>query len=863
MIGHYRIADKLGAGGMGEVWRARDTRLNRDVAIKVLPPALAADPERMARFEREAQVLASLNHPNIAVLHGLEIAGDSRALVMELVEGETLAERIARGAMPLDEAIPVARQIAEALEAAHERGIIHRDLKPGNVMITPQGVVKLLDFGLAKALDDAPGNASQANSPTLSIAATRAGVLLGTAGYMSPEQVKGKSADKRADIWAFGVVLYEMLTGRQLYRGETIADALAQVLTTTPDASVLPPGVRGLVERCLEKDPRLRLRDIGEARIALERSPAEEERPDPEGSGATRGRRPTWVLAGLALILIATAGAAGWFLRPDAPAPPVRRFEIAVAQLQVGFNTSPVLSPDGKRIVYAAANGIWIRELDQLEPRGLVDATGAFALCWSPESSHIAYIAESRLWKIPVSGGQPTVVAEVRMAGRGAATAWLPDGRIVYSSALPPHGLHQAPSAGGELTSMLALQKEEQDLHDVSPLPGGRGVLYAIDRGNGVTDTIAVFSQGSSREILKLNDEHVRSPVYASGYIVFERERTNPGLWAIPFSLDQLAATGPMIPIAPGGQRPSVSRDGALVYVKAAPSALLQFVWVDRGGKRLGAVGEPHSALYGPEISPDGRRIAYSVPGTNDRRDIWVLDIARNARSRQTFTDDDDEWDSSWSPSGAHLAYSRGAGGRSRSTILVKSVDSSSPAKNLTSGLQPAYSPDGKWFAFALVPMGSPPELWYSPLSGEPKPVRFIDQKGTQMQPAFSPDGRFLAYMSDESGRPAVFVKPFPGGEAKWQVSSGFGLRPRWKRADKLHYRGADGAVMEVDVSTRPAMVFGAPRTLLPGDSRYHPRDFDVAPDGRFLLISEVEGPAAKPPSIVVVENWAQEFRKK
>ncbi|MFQ5930211.1 MAG: protein kinase, partial [Acidobacteriota bacterium] len=487
-ISHYRVLEKLGEGGMGEVYRAEDTNLGREVAIKVLPDLFAQDPQRLARFEREAKLLASLNHPNIAAIHSFEHADGLHFLVLELVEGETLAERVAKGPLPVEEALEICRQVAEGAEAAHEKGVIHRDLKPANVKITPEGQVKVLDFGLAKALEGETPAADISHSPTLTEEMTRSGVILGTAAYMSPEQARGKAVDKRADIWAFGCVLYEGLVGRQVFGGETVTDIIGAIVHKEPDWNVLPEktpwNIRALLRRCLEKDPDLRLRDIWDVRIEIKQalSGAVEKLPD-----LAVARQPVWTLrrtlllvSGMVLVT-AVAGVIGWILKP-APELPLHKFELAVDSLEAGIETPLAVSPDGKKVVYVSAGRLWIRELDQLEPRQLSRSEEARLPFWSPDSAFVGYVAAGKLWRVPVSGGESTTISDLQggLVG-GAGATWGSNGQIVFSRG--GTGLLEVSARGGDPQPLLELDpKSEGDFHQPHFLPDGRGVLFVVHR---------------------------------------------------------------------------------------------------------------------------------------------------------------------------------------------------------------------------------------------------------------------------------------------------------------------------------------------------------------------------------------------
>jgi serine/threonine protein kinase len=576
-LGPYEILSPIGAGGMGEVYRAKDTRLDREVAIKVLPDALSRDPERLQRFQREAKVLASLNHPNIAAIYGFEEVDGKAFLVMELAEGETLAKRIKNGPLPIDDALAVGKQIAEALEAAHEKGIIHRDLKPENVKITPAGKVKVLDFGLAKAVApaDEQSRSRLLNSPTITVghSPTVAGVILGTAAYMSPEQARGKPLDKRTDIWSFGVVLHETLTGQRVFAGETISDSIGAILHKEPDwatlPSEMPPTIQLLLRRCLTKEPSKRLRDIGDARIELENAIA-----DPTSSSlglahavvaaeSVRGHRRTrgaFSTVAALVVVAAIAAVTGWSLRPD-PEAPVRKFSITPEDYEPSRGIA--MSPDGRKIVYVAANHLWVREIDRLEPRELPGTDNATQPVWSPDGSQIAYATENKLWQIPSRGGTPTTIGTLPSAMLSVGgLSWLRDGRIMIATGNT--GLHEVSARGGEIRTILDVDPAtEEDFHHAAALPGGRGVLFTIHRKGGGPDQIDLWTPTGRKTLLEIEGERFDDPIYSpTGHILYARSTTTPGLWALPFSLSDLDVTGEPFLVASDAGRPSVSRDG-------------------------------------------------------------------------------------------------------------------------------------------------------------------------------------------------------------------------------------------------------------------------------------------------------------
>ena len=877
-LGPYQVVALLGAGGMGEVYRATDTRLGRDVALKLLPPEFAADPDRLARFEREAKLLASLQHPNVATLFGLEEADGQRVLAMELVPGEDLAERLKRGPIPVEDAIAVARQIAEALEEAHEHGIVHRDLKPANVKLTPDGKVKVLDFGLAKAWSLDPGEAPSGSraalsqSPTLAHTGTAAGIILGTAAYMSPEQARGKPVDRRADIWAFGVVLFEMLSGRRLFDGETVTDVLAAVVTREPDFASLPAatpaGVRQLLQRCLRKDPKRRLRDIGDARIALEEAVGGAGDAGVAGAAvpptrvAAWRRVLPWAMAAFALSLF---GLGQW--RAPHPEPsPLRKHTIPIRGLQVTIPTPPVLSPDGRHVAYVAANDLWVRDLAELEGRRLVASVSPTFPFWSPDSAQIAYIADQKLWRVAATGGQPLVVAEASFA-RGSFTpggVWLPDDTIVFAPAANGTGLIAVPARGGTFTTFLDRGANESDFHKPSALPGGRGILFVVDPDQGTSDTIEVVAGGRRKTILKDPGHELNVPVYASsGHLLFVREgREGSSIWAAPFSLEKLETTGAPFPVAQAAHWPSVGADGTLVY--AEPRAVLvELAWLGPDGRVERSIGEPLQYLRGLALSPDGTRVA-AAGGDAGGGALFVRDRIRGTNTRLTF-DDRVYREVAWTPDGQSVVY-RGQQGSRPIELFVKRADGSGDERLLGPGDWPAVSPDGRFVMFDVINPGTGGDLYYVPLEGGASPKAFLEGPGHVLAPAFSPDGRFVALtvLPVGSDRPDVFLRPFPPAEGVWQVSSAGGTRPRWsRRGDRLYFvQGND--LMQVEVKLAKTPWLGPPRLLFAGGPARLQLGlgYDVAPDGSgFVAIRELPDPEATIPALTLVESWFEEFR--
>jgi serine/threonine protein kinase/Tol biopolymer transport system component len=840
LVGPYEIVGALGSGGMGEVYRARDTKLGREVALKVLPEEFAADAERMARFEREAKVLASLNHPNIAAIHGFEESGDLRALVMELVEGQTLADLITRGPIPLDEALPIARQIAEGLEYAHERGIVHRDLKPANVKITPDGVVKILDFGLAKALEGDAVAKDPSSSPTMSRLATQAGIILGTAAYMAPEQAKGKVVDRRADIWAFGCVLYEMLTGKRPFDGDTVTDILAAVVKDEPDWTALPastqPSILRLLRRCLTKDARERLQAIGEGRIAIQR--IEKNETEPEGSGAARRApvpAPLWrrILpwaAGFTLAL-ALGMTAGYFLRKS---PVSQDLHLAIT-LPPGFhldtnNASMEFSPEGQRLVLAGAapgglQQLWIRSLigDQLQP--LAGTTGATYPFWSPDARYLGFFAEQKLKKIEIATG---IVQTLCDAPNGRGATWNQFGQIVYSPDYQS-GLYEVPASGGTPTQMTHVAAEIMSHRLPHFLPDGRRLLFfSQGKSNNNPDAGIYCLDLASRQAERVAHEVGEGRFVPPDHLIFFRGRN---LMAQGFDAKDCRVTGQPVLIAENvsfnpdrntGEF-AVSESGMLAYQRAGVAAKSQLTLFDADGNRLGVVGQPES--FGDEVmlSPDDRKVATTITDSEGLTSLWVYDLASGVGKRLTIGSTyAGAGGPAWSPDGKQLAFDVVVS--QEDTLFVQASDGSSSPRSLfkdNTAKQPnSWSPDGKSLAFDAQ-LNKGVSLWLLPLEGNQKPRQIVSVAGWALQGAFSPDGNWLAYSSNETGRYEIYVVSFPGPGGKFQVSSGGGMYPEWlKGGSELAFVDAAGKLQVVDVHTTGRQFeTGPPRTIFGGSA--------------------------------------------
>jgi Tol biopolymer transport system component len=872
-IGNYQITEKIGAGGMGEVFRARDTKLDRDVAVKVLPDILAGQTERLARFEREAKLLAGLNHSHIAAIYGIEEFDGNPYLILEMVEGEDLSQRLSRGAVLVDEAVEIAQQIAEALEAAHEQGVIHRDLKPANIKLTPDGQVKVLDFGLAKALDTSGSDSARdlSQSPTvLGSSPTMAGVILGTAAYMSPEQARGKSVDKRADIFAFGIVLLEMLAGEQVFVGETVSDTLAAVLRAKPDFAKLPadtpPALRVLIKRCLEKDVRRRLRDIGEARITLENI-----RSGATGAEGVDGVQTGFLrayggwLAAAVVVIVSVVAMATWQPTGDAPTAPLRKAAMTLSRDDPSrrFGFSPSISPDGRYLVYVSEDQLWLRDLTAVEPRPIAGSEGAQKPFWSPDSEWIGYGLPQGIYKVPRGGGQPTLIGALPAGvslGIAASACWTRDGRIVIGPGTT--GLHQVAAQGGEVTPFLHTSEGETDFHEICSLPDGKGWVFVVHTDDGIGDLDVYTPEGSRSNLLKLEDS-ISDPAYSpTGHIVFRRSGTSPGIWAVPFSVDRLETTGDPFIVAAGGVRPSVAADGTLAYVAGVQNLLSQLVWVTRNGAIVETIGRPQAVSRPfPKLSPDEKAVLL-CENFGDGREMFLYDVDSGNRRRVTFNDLREDM-GFWHPNGRDILYYESGTYHTN----LHSLDGSSEARTIADGIMACLTPDASQIVFARQKQNSWDwDLFVQPLDGgEGEPTLLLETPGVDWWPMLSPDGRFLLYVSNETGREEVYATTFPNPTTRWQVSVEGGEWPRWRADGKEIFYTTRDAMFVVDVSTTSGLTLSTPRELFQRPminwSTRWADGFDMTADGqRFIMLQQVRDKNATPPAIVVVQNWFAEF---
>jgi eukaryotic-like serine/threonine-protein kinase len=873
-LGPYEITAKLGEGGMGVVWKAKDFHLGREVALKVLPEGLTSDPERTARFEREAKLLASLNHPNIAQIYGLETSGETRALVMELVEGPTLAERLEKGSLPLDESLSIARQIAEALEEAHEKGIIHRDLKPQNIKASIEGRVKVLDFGLAKALDPVGGSspsASQlAQSPTLTLGATVQGVILGTAAYMSPEQAAGGVADRRADIWSFGVVLYEMLCGRRLFDGETVSHVLAGVLKEEPDFSALPDGVprrvRNLLRRCLRKRPRERLQAIGDARVVLEEVLADPRRGDEEQivtAPAVAPSRLPWFAVAVAGVA-AVAFAALW-LTAGSGELPARSIHAALAAPEgTALGDAFALSPDGRRIAlqtFDLESGLpvlWLRDLDRGEARRLGGTEGADLPFWSPDGARLGFFADGKLKRIDPAGGPAQAIADAPTPRGGT---WGPDGRIVFSPSFRT-GLSIVPASGGAVRELTTLDEARGEKSHRFPvfLPGGERILFLAQTAEAGAKEDASriealdLASGERTPLVTVNSSPLHAP---QGHLLYWRDGA---LLAQRFDADALRVAGDGAVIASGvgynqneQALATVSAEGTLVVREGSLGNLASIVWLDRNGLGLGVIREREN--FGSELalSHDGARlvVGLNVSGQG-ATDLWIYDLERAVASRLTF-EEGGEAHPVWSRDDRTIYYANDR--RNDGVLFRRAADGTGAAEELgttESGMWPhAVSRDERWVVVGDV--GNETGLDLLRYDLETKQLEpLVETPFRDDMASLAPDDRLLAYASERSGRWEIYVQALGGTRGTWQVSNSGGQQPRW-RADgrELFFFAPPDRLYAVAVEPGEVPRFSAPRELF----RFPLESYDVAPDGqRFVVLRRGEGGSGRP--LTLVTSW-------
>ena len=882
VVGSYHLLSRLGAGGMGEVYRARDTRLNRDVAIKVLPNAFATNAERLARFKREAQLLASLNHPNIGSIYGFEDSGKVHALVLELVEGPTLADRIADGAVPLDETLRIARQIVEAVDAAHQHRIIHRDLKPANIKLRPDGTVKVLDFGLAKALDlDAPASASKAIEPDLSgLPAAGARLILGTASYMSPEQALGKPVDKRCDIWAFGCVLYEMITGRRPFEGESVTEILAHIIEREADFDRVPgstpASIRRLLRRCLEKDPRKRIPDIGVARIEIEdamMSPIDVESLGKRASSLRIGQ--PWLI-GTALVVGLAIGALVYSRFALTESPALMRVSIPLAEpLEFGVQQPALaISPDGTRIVYRpSGTGPLRSRLLHDEQSSVIPGTeGAISPFFSPDGRSVAFFVGQSLKKVAFAGGGIVTVATLpRNVGaqgyRGGA--WADDGTIAFASSTGA-GLFAVSERGGEAKALTLINPKAGEAAHRWPsfLPGGKAVLFTVKSSN-------LQSFDDAQIVVRSLDTGEQHPVaqgdsaqyVPTGHLVYARAGA---LYAVRFNAATLTVTGAPVKVAErvvthpesGGAQVAISRTGTLVYAAGgSTTAERPLLWVDRGGAAR-PLTDRHAPFWWPRLSRDGRRVVVVIDAAFSK--LWVIDIERGTITRASQIPGDQDR-AVWMPDGVHVTFGADATGSGVTRLFSDLADGTSTATLLFESSESAtplsWSPDGRRLLYRRVGASTGLDVWvYSVDDRASKPL--LQTESNESSAAFSPDGRWVAYASDDSGVAEVYVRPFAGG-ARTQVSIDGGTAPVWSRDGRELFFAKGDALFAAKVTRGNVFTSGAVQRLFSGPYSFEEVavNYDVAPDGQHFVVARSRIDSA-PRQLELVLHWFEELNR-
>ena len=901
-LGHYSVSTLLGKGGMGVVYQAKDQKLGRDVAIKVLPEEFARDVDRVARFQREAKMLASLNHPNIAAIHGMEESDGAHFLVLELVEGDTLSDQLKRGSIPVEEALKLALQIAEALEAAHEKGVIHRDLKPANIKVTPDGKVKVLDFGLAKAFTGDQADVNPADSPTITAAATQRGVILGTAAYMSPEQARGESVDKKADIWAFGVVLFEMLTGRQVFTGKTVSDTLASVLAREPEWNGLPPNlhprIKFLLERCLEKETNNRYHDIADVRVEVQKV-----LDDPSGVFAQpfAGVKPIkgvrlgvpWIAAIFILGLI-IAGIAVWHLKPSEPSM-IAHVKMSLQPAdQIGSSevlasgrptrTALTFSPDGYHIVFCGESGdppisqLYLRALDSENAEPLVGTEGAIGPFFSPDGKWIGFWADGELKKLPITGGPASTICNEAEAPFGAS--WGSNNRIVFGRM--DGGLLEVPASGGEPKALTLVDSAQGEWSHRLPriLPDGKAVLFTIARRqfpNWDESDIAVQSlESGQRKLLIRGGADGR--YIQSGHLVFARKGA---LMAAPFDPGRLEMTGDAIAIIDdvmqavnttgpssetGATQFTISNAGSLAYLSGGmvPDVKGSIVFMDRHGT-IKPVADRPGIHFIPRFSPDGNRLAFFTFSRGEHS-VWIYDLDREAPVRMTKSYGAFPL---WTPDGSRLVFEN-------HNLFWQPIDLSTPPEQLTDSefrqFPVSWMPDGKTLVFVQTEASGSHDIWELSLNGDRRPRPLVQTQANEWDANLSPDGHWLAYSSDESGQEEVYVMPYPGSGGKTQISVDGGAEPAWARSGKeLFYinRSNEAGTAEiriVDITFGPPFKASKPRALfktaIPDNAVS--RAYDVTPDGQlFVACLDERVPPPDMSEIHVIFNWFEELKER
>jgi Tol biopolymer transport system component len=884
-LGVYEVTALIGQGGMGEVYRARDTKLARDVALKILTDAFALDAERIARFKREAQVLASLNHPNIGAIYGFEDGEGVHALVLELVDGPTLADRIAQGPMPIDEALPIAKQIAEALEAAHEQGIIHRDLKPANIKVRADGTVKVLDFGLAKLAEPPSelkrGRGTNTMSPTLAMpVGTTAGVILGTAAYMAPEQAAGKPIDRRVDVWAFGVILWEMVTGRRLFDRDGIAVTLAAVLTTDIPLGGLPrdtpEGVRRLLTRCLDRNPRTRLRDIGEARVALT---------NPETFAATTPRHhyaPSWAIGSmiiLGLVAVIAVAVALWIAitrRASGDTPSVVFGVSAPAGVTLSARGAPAISPDGRQLLFVAGTGthteLWIRDLDAATARALPGTEGASYPFWSPDGHHVAYFTADKLKRIEIARGTSTTICEIRPTPQSRGGSWS-TGDVIVFAPVAVGGLMRVSASGGTPVPVTTVNRRAGEVAHRYPwfLPDGQRFLYSVTDAETTTLYVGELGSSTRRPVAAIATNVVFAP---PDRLVYLRGRT---LVAQHFDVKTAQLAGDAIPLADQIDYTSDNLTGirlghfsvsqaattppTLVYEANGHASDVQLTLIDRAGASVGTIGDPGD-IRTPVMSPDRRMIADArLNPQNGLYELWLHTVERNSAARFAASPNGNSIWPVWSPNGDRVAFLGTRNGVKG--VFQRSVNGATAEELLLgqpNALPTDWSRDGRFIIYQrLGDAQTSFDVWILPLDGNHTPYPYVQTDASERRARLSPNGKWLAYASTETGREEIFVQSFPTRGGKWPISTDGGLNPVWRRDGRelffMDSPAGNAALMSVDVGPGPDFEFGSPKVLFRPDSNAGlDAWFDVVDDQRFLMTRPVATGSNGP--ITVAINW-------
>jgi Tol biopolymer transport system component/aminoglycoside phosphotransferase (APT) family kinase protein len=860
-LGSLEITALLGKGGMGEVYRARDTKLKRDVAIKTLPDAFANDADRLQRFQHEAQVLASLNHPNIAQIYGLEDSNSTRCIVMELVDGETLQELLKRGPIPIDEALLIAKQITEALEAAHERDIVHRDLKPANIKLTTNGIVKVLDFGLAK-VRKAEAASDLSNSPTLMTARSAPGIILGTAPYMSPEQAKGQEESRTSDVWAFGCVLYEMLTGHAPFEGETVSEVFAGILKGEPDWNQLPTetpeNIRRLLRRCLRKERRVRLQHIGDARLEIEeQSPVAPQL-------VPRRREHAWITALVVVAVLAVAMG----IREFRGVPRAAEMRLEITTPPTADPASIAISPDGQKILFVATSEgqskLWLRPLDSVTGRVLAGTDGASFPFWSPDSQSVGFFAKGKLKRVDVDRGAVQILAD---APEGRGGSWNRDGTIIFTPDSNRSPVFRISATGGAALPVTRMETTKETNHRFPHfLPDGHHFLYYVQ---GTLESHGVYASdlddSGARRLLDVES----APVYeSSGHLLFVRENTlfaqgfdvaHLELKGIPFSVAESIAT---VYTAQGSAAVSASSMGPIIYRTASAAGRRQLLWFDRSGKEIGKAGDATNASS-VSISRDSRRVALAQL-INNNYDIWLLDLGRSVLSRFT-SDAAVDAGPTWSPDDRRIAFRSNRNG-AYDLYAKPTIGAGSEELLLASGQDKQaldWSPDGRFLLYQNLDPKTGLDVWALPMEGDRKPFPVVRTNFDEDLAQFSPDGKWITYQADESGRYEIYIQPFPGPGDRTQVSSSGGAQVRWRRDGKeLFYIALDGRLMAVPIhstSNAQTSLVGSPVPLFvahvgPALSYPSKQQYDVSSDGQRFLMNTIIDEAPSP--ITVILNW-------